>query len=76
MDNKVRRQLIKQRLKEEIENSGMSFSEIAEKVGITSSLISQYRNTYKMPSLVNLSKICEIIGADANYILGITDTSL
>lgn len=72
-NNKVRRELIRQRLKEELENCGKSFKEIAELVGISSSLITQYRNSRKLPSLVNLSKICEVIGADANYILGVTD---
>jgi len=73
MRNRIRREVIKQRLKEELESSKLSFSEIAKAVGIKVQMITQYRNSNKMPSVETLSKICEVLGADANYVLGITD---
>lgn len=73
MRNKIRREIIKQRLKEELEASNLSFTEIAKAVGIKAQMISQYRNSTKMPSVETLAQICEVIGADANYVLGITD---
>jgi len=73
MKNNVRREIIKTRLKEELEASKMSFTEIAKAVGVKVQMITQYRNSKKLPSIETLSKICEVLGADANYILGITD---
>lgn len=73
MRNKLRREIIKQRLKEEIEASNLSLTEIAEQININPSLLTQYKTTRKMPSIETFSQICEVIGADANYILGLTD---
>lgn len=73
MNDKFRKELIKTRLNDEIKASKMSFAEIARLVGCTKSMISQYKTTNKMPTTLMLAKICEVIGADANYILGITE---
>ena len=73
MKNKIRRDLINARLKEELENCGMKYTDIAKAVEINVALLSQYRTTNKLPSLETLARICEVIGADANYILGISN---
>ena len=73
MKNKIRRDLIKARLKEELEDCGMKYTDIAKAVEINVALLSQYRTTNKLPSLETLARICEVIGADANYILGISN---
>ena len=73
MKNKIRRDLIKARLKEELENCGMKYTDIAKAVEINVALLSQYRTTNKLPSLETLARICEVIGADANYIFGISN---
>lgn len=73
--DKQRKELISKRLKEELDSSTISNYEIAKKVGVTNSLIAQYKTKGKLPSLVTLAKICEVIGSDANYILGITDNN-
>ena len=57
MRNKLRREIIKQRLKEELLNSKMSFIKIAKMVGINPAMLTQYCNTDKMPSVETLSKI-------------------
>lgn len=67
------RKEIRKRLAEEIKASGMTIKDIAEKLGISHTNISQYRTKDKLPTLENFAKLCKIIGADANYILGITD---
>lgn len=67
------REEIRKRLVEEIKASGKSIKEIAEKLGISHTNISQYKTKDKLPTLENFAKLCKIIGADANYILGITD---
>lgn len=68
----LRKSIIRQRLVEEIEASKLPLSKIAKQIGCTTSMLSQYKSTNKLPSLVMLAKICEVIGADANYILGIS----
>lgn len=73
MNDKFRKELIKTRLNDEIKASKMSYAEIARLVGCTKSMISQYKTTNKMPTILMLAKICEVIGADANYILGISE---
>ncbi len=67
------REVIRKRLIEEIEASGLSLVEIAKKIGIKHTNISQYRTKNKLPSLEHFAKLCAVIGADANYILGITN---
>ncbi len=73
MKDAIRKELIKTRLSEELTNSGMTNTEIAKAIGVNVALITQYKKLLKMPSVATLSLICEVIGADANYILGLTD---
>ena len=73
MNRKLRREIIRKRLVQEIEASGLTSAEIARRAGISSTILCQYKTTNKLPSLVVLANICEVIGADTNYILGITD---
>lgn len=73
MKDTIRKELIKTRLAEEIKNSGMTNTEIAKAIGVNVSLITQFKKLLKLPSITTLSKICEVIGADANYILGLVD---
>ena len=65
--------LIKERLNKEIKVSGLTSSEIARRVGVSPTMLTQYRTTKKMPSLETFARICKVIDADANYILGLTD---
>ena len=67
------REQIRKRLVEEIKASGKSIKDIAKELGISHTNISQYKTTEKLPTLENFAKLCKIIGADANYILGLTD---
>ncbi len=60
---------IQSRLAEAIENSGMSQSEIARKIGIRHQQISCYVKGQKMPALDTLANLLKILDADANYIL-------
>ncbi len=73
MEKGIRRELIKQRLREELELSTLTFTEIAKKIGVTEQMITQYKNTNKLPTLETFSKLCEILGADPAYILGLTN---
>ncbi len=68
----MREEIIK-RLFDEIKISGLSYSEIAKQVGISVVMFSQYKNNQKLPSLETFAKICSVIGASADFILGIKE---
>lgn len=65
--------IIKQRLIEEIKNSGLSNVEISKRVGVSAEMITQYCTTNKLPGLYTFAKLCKAIDASANYILGLED---
>lgn len=64
-------QIIKQRLSEELKNSGLTTVEITRKVGGTPEMITQYRTTKKLPKLDTFARLCRELDLDANYILGL-----
>lgn len=66
-------EVIKKRLIEEIRNSGLTTVEIAEKIGVSSVMITQYKTTKKLPRLDTFARLCKELDLDANYILGITE---
>ena len=63
--------IIKERLSEEIKNSGFTTVEIANKIGVSPEMVTQYRTTKKLPKLDTFAKLCKELDLDANYILGI-----
>ena len=65
--------IIKQRLCEELKNSGLTTIEIANKIGVSPEMITQYKTTKKLPKLDTFAKLCKELDLDANYILGIND---
>ena len=71
MDNNA--ELIRQRLKYEIDNCGLTKAEIAKRVGVSSEMITQYVTTKKLPKLDTFAKLCKSIDVSANYILGLED---
>ncbi len=66
-------ELIKERLLSEISTSHIKQSKLAEMVGVSKSVFSEYKTTKKMPSLETFAKICEVLDLDANYVLGLKD---
>ncbi len=62
--------IIKKRLSEELRNSGLTTIEIAERIGVSPEMITQYCTTKKLPRLDTFAKICKELDLDANYILG------
>lgn len=61
---------IKDRLSEELNNSGLTTIEIAKRVGVSPEMITQYKTTKKLPKLETFAKLCRELDLDANYILG------
>jgi transcriptional regulator with XRE-family HTH domain len=65
--------IIKQRLSEEIKNSGLTTIQIANKIGISPEMVTQYTTTNKLPKLDTFAKLCKELDLSANYILGLED---
>ena len=63
--------IIKERLSEEIKNSGLTTIEIAKRIGVSPEMVTQYRTTKKLPKLDTFAKLCKELDLDANYILGL-----
>ena len=63
--------IIKERLGEEIKNSGLTTIEIAKRIGVSPEMVTQYRTTKKLPKLDTFAKLCKELDLDANYILGL-----
>ena len=70
----MKNEIIKQRLSEELKNSGMTTIEISKLIGVSPEMITQYRTTKKLPKLDTFAKLCKELDLDANYILGLTET--
>ena len=64
-------QIISENLKNEIENSGKSKSEIAKAIGVSKSTISQYLSGRIQPTLATLSRLCRFLDCSADDILNI-----
>lgn len=66
----MKESIIKNRLSEELRNSGLTTIEIAKRIGVSPEMITQYKTTKKLPKLDTFAKICKELDLDANYILG------
>ena len=66
---------IRKRFIEAIKYSGMTNTAIAKQANISVSMLTDYKNKNKgkLPSLGTFARICEIIDADANEILGLNN---
>lgn len=64
-------ELISKNLKEEIEQSGKTKTEIAKAIGVSPPTISQYLSGRIQPTLGTLSKLCNYLGCSADDILEI-----
>ena len=60
---------IQAKIAEAIKLSGITQSQIAQKVGVSQQTISHYLKGDKMPSLDTLANLCEVLDLDANDIL-------
>ena len=63
--------IIKQRLSEELKNSGLTTIEIAKRIGVSPEMVTQYSPTKQLPKHDTFAKLCKELDLEANYILGI-----
>lgn len=67
----MKENIIKERLSEELKNSGLTTIEVAKRIGVSPEMITQYKTTKKLPKLDTFAKLCKELDLDANYILGV-----
>ncbi len=65
--------IIKHRLREEIKRSNYTTIELAEKVGVSPEMITQYMTTKKLPRLDTFARLCSALDVSSDYILGLDD---
>lgn len=63
---------IRERLQEEIRNSKLSQTEIANRLGIKQPTVGQYLSGRAMPALDTFANLCAILDVDPAYILCLT----
>ena len=66
-------ELIKERLKEELNACPLTKAEIAVRVGVSPEMITQYVTTKKLPKLDTFARLCKELDLSADYILGLKD---
>ena len=66
-------QVIQTRLKEELENSKLTVKQLAEKIGVSREMVTQYYTTKKLPKLDTFVRICKALNVSADYLLGLSD---
>lgn len=63
----------KERLGVEIHLSGMTTKEIADKIGVSPEMVTQYCTTEKLPRLDTFVLLCKALDVSADYLLGLYD---
>ena len=64
-------EMISANLKQEIEMSGKSKTEIARAIGVSCPTVSQYLSGRAQPTLATLSKLCNFLDCSADDILNV-----
>ena len=67
--------VIKMRMKEAINQSGLSQTELAKRLSVTQSCIAHYIKGDSIPSLETFAVLCEVLDEDPAYILGLDNAS-
>jgi len=70
LNDTERQEQIRKRLVESIKQSGLTQTAIAKQAGLSVSMLTDYKNRGKMPSVVTLAKLCEVLDISADEILG------
>lgn len=66
-------EIFRKRLREEIQQSQITTTELAKKVGVSPEMITQYYTTKKLPKLDTFTRLCEALNVSADYLLGLKD---
>lgn len=63
-----------ERLKELLEEKGLSINQFAEKIGVSASAVSAWTRGVKQPTADNIILIARFFGVTTDYILGVSDS--
>lgn len=63
--------IITEKLKKEIEQSGLKKSEIADAIGVSRATVSQYISGRAQPTLATFAKLCAVLDCSADDILNL-----
>ena len=66
-------EIIRSRLMEAIRQSGLTQTELANKLNISQPSIGQYLSGRAMPALDTFANLCVVLDVDPAYILGLKD---
>ena len=66
-------EVFKKRLFEELQQSKITNKELAEIIGVSPEMVTQYFTTKKLPKLDTFTKICKALDISADYLLGLKD---
>ena len=66
-------EIFKQRLYEEMKQNNLTTKQLADMVGVSPEMITQYSTTKKLPSLETFAKLCKALSVSADYLLGLED---
>ena len=66
-------QIFKVRIKEELQQSGLTIQQFADMIGVSPEMVTQYYTTKKLPKLDTFVKICKALNVSADYLLGLSD---
>ena len=69
--NKNLDEIISKNIKQEIEQSGKTKTEIARAIGVSNPTVSQYLSGRIQPTLATLSKLCTFLDCSADDILNV-----
>ena len=61
------------RLKQSLIDNNLSQKDLAEKIGMSKNIVSDYCNNKKLPSIPVLIAICKTLNESADYLLGLDD---
>lgn len=64
-------EIISRNIRQEIEQSGKTKTEIAKAIGVSKPTVSQYVSGRIQPSLSTLSRLCTFLNCSANDILNV-----
>ena len=73
MGGEAYRETITARFKLAVYRSGMTVPEIAQKAGISCSTLQQYLYYGVMPSADKLAALCQVIGINPAWVLGLSE---
>ena len=66
-------EVFSKRLKQTLKDNNVSQKDLAERIGMSKNIISDYCNGKKMPSIGVLISICKTLNESADYLLGLID---